>query len=655
MTPWRLFWAALALAWALLHPGALAYLYHRPSALTAGVLWGAAMVAWRLLAAAALWCAAKGIGGLLLGRLELRGASEGERVVVESAVGLGALSYGLFAMGLAGLWTSWPLAIAAALCLWPARAGLRSLVRAVSIPGPGGWLGALLALPIALAALQALFIANAPPADWDSLAVHLEVPRIYARAGAMVPVTWMLHGTNAMAAELLYVPALVWGDARLAQMVMVLFQALMAGAVWTAGRSLCGEGAKPAAAWALAAAAVFLADPAVSDMAGTTGTDFAVGLFGMLSFWSAWRFHGNGERSWLWVSGAMAGLACASKLSGLMLAAALAPLVFAAGCRHGKPWRVILAWGAGTLAFCAPWYLRAAILTGNPVWPHFGGFFAPDSRTLWLAARAHAGVAAGMGAGWTDLLLLPVRLMLHPDAFQGEPRALLVALALLAAFQARRIGKDGFAVWVMCYALLYGVCWFKVQQLWRYLIPVIPWLALLASRWAWTLWCAGDRGRWRAAALALALLPAMRLAANNEVFPVLGLRPSEPGVSPETAYLRRRLDCYEAMEYVNANLPKQARVLLYREIRGYYLERAYVIGDPQSELLLGYETVHSAEELDRRLRALGVSHVLVNPRRVTFSSRVEEFWRVDRLMKEALLRFAEPPVETGGLLLYTLR
>lgn len=646
----RFFYAALSLSWILSHRGLVSHILRDPQSASVPVLlFQLGAVILRLGAALGLLGLALAAGKFSLSRLKLDFESRGEKRVVEAALGLGVLSYALFALGLCGLWTPAGLWTCGILGAYPAFQSLKSLRTEFSPPTIRSWTDACLALPISLAVIAGLTIANAPPADWDSLAVHLEIPKIYAAHGYFLPVTWMFHGMDSMATGLFFVPPLVWGDHCLPAVFMLLFQALMAGALFVTGRSMFG--ARPA----LLAVAIFLVEPAVAESTGTPGSDFAVGLFGMMAFWTAWRWREAWREPWLPLSGAFAGLAAATKLTGLLMAAALGVMVVFEALRQKRPWKWPALWGVMAFLFWCPWVIRAAYHTGNPLWPHYAGFFGANSRALWIAERSLRSVEAGVGQGLKDFFLIPLNLIRHPDAFGGVSWPLLVPFFILGLLSWRDIRKNRFALWTLAYTCLFGLFWFKVQQLWRYFIPLLPWAALLSAGWASKLWEQGGARRAAACLLGLSLFPVAKITANNEAFATWGLRPSQGTLSPESSYLNRRLDCYAAVTYVNTILPANAKILLYREVRGFYLKRDYLVGDPQNEMLIPYERFAAAADLHRHLKVLGVTHIFFNSRLMPFSLRLAEFRRADALVNEVLREFTLPPTTLGGILLYELK
>ncbi|MDD5629590.1 MAG: glycosyltransferase family 39 protein [Elusimicrobia bacterium] len=645
-----LFLAVLAV-WAFLHRGVLVYIFSNPACLGPGVLFAALQALGRLAFLAWLLAVSMGLGRLALKRLRLDHPEPAEEAVLSAGLGLGLLSYLLFLCGLLHLWRPAPLAVLLVLLTALAWTQLRGWRLGLSAPGPLGWGQALFALPVILAALYGFASASAPPTEWDSLAVHLELPKLYAQAGGLAPLRWLSHGFDPMAVELLYVPAMVFQAPELAAMVSLLFQGLMAAALWVFGSRL---GSRPAAA---AAVALFLAQPAVINVSGTPGTDFGVGLFAMLAFWSAWRAAQTGPGRWLGLSGACAGLAAVSKTTGVFLAAALAVLVAYAALRRPPAWRRwALGWAAAAALASVPWFLRTYLYTGNPVWPYLPALFGGDLRDLYIFMRLKQATLEGVGTGWPQLLLLPFHLVFRSaETFRHSSRELLIPLLVLAGASWRAARQDPFARWTLAYAGLFTVLWFQAVQNWRYFIPLMPWLCLLACLWAQRCLQLGGWRRAAAGVLVVGFWALPELSANNALFPALGLRPRAPGQSPQEAYLSRSVGSYAAMVHINRTFPPDARVLLYREVRPFYLDRQFLVGDPQNEMLIRYEELAGPEELYQRLRGLGLTAVLWDPRLQTFSPRVPGFLRAEAMMQAVLRRYASDPVEVNGVRIYSWR
>jgi hypothetical protein len=83
------------------------------------------------------------------------------------------------------------------------------------------------------------------------------------------------------------------------------------------------------------------------------------------------------------------------------------------------------------------------------------------------------------------------------------------------------------------------------------------------------------------------------------------------GLTPRDVYLRQASECYRVGEWVNRVTPAQgARIALYAEPRGFYLDRDYLWADPGHSRLIEYDRLRSPEDLLDAYSRLGVTHVL---------------------------------------------
>ncbi|MCS6775118.1 MAG: hypothetical protein NZ557_01110, partial [Chthonomonadaceae bacterium] len=79
----------------------------------------------------------------------------------------------------------------------------------------------------------------------------------------------------------------------------------------------------------------------------------------------------------------------------------------------------------------------------------------------------------------------------------------------------------------------------------------------------------------------------------------------------ETA-LRRQLDVYAACEWINQNVQEHARVVLYDETRGFYLDRLYMWGNALHSSYIPYDTMRNGADLAAWMLAHGVRYALIN-------------------------------------------
>jgi hypothetical protein len=201
-------------------------------------------------------------------------------------------------------------------------------------------------------------------------------------------------------------------------------------------------------------------------------------------------------------------------------------------------------------------------------------------------------------------------------------------------------------------------------QLGRYLLPVLALLAVLAGAG----WQALRRqcSRLVARALTVLLVATMawawqgglqrntfvRLAAGWDRYPV-------------EEYMRRYVSYWPALEFINHELPDDARVLLVAEARSLYFERDVVIEDsfrtPYLTQLAARST--SAQEMALRLRQEGITHLLYNhheaARIAVARGRPDYFGRATPearlLLRELFAEHLQPLMSDGQVEVFAVR
>lgn len=624
-----------------------------------------------VLAAALILLAGLGLGRLALAalRLDERGALG---LWLAWSAGLGLLSWLTMLAGLAGLLRSVVIVPAlAALAL----AGAWSLVRAALAPRgaaiPPDWpsralLAALLVVGASSLAWVLLTHTLLPPTDWDAIAYHLTLPKLYVDAGRLTYVPFIITSNWPLGVEMLFVLALVLGSDIAAHLVILACTVLIAAGLVIASLRLLGD-IRPGAI----AAALFLTAPLVKRLGGVAMIDVTMGLYTLGAAVSMLRWQDERRRAWLILCGAFCGFAASSKLMGGGIAI-LFGLIYLWDLALRR-WREgsapagwlgdALAFGLIGLAIVGPWYLRSYLNTGNPVWPFAYGLFGGrdwdqlgdeyhyqlllDTWSAVTLPRNPIGLVESLGyilarpedlggyrsgLGWVIVAGALAALPLLPRAPRMVRQALFVA--------------GGF--WVLWF--------FLVSHQVRYLLPVAPLLAL-ATGWvcAWLLDRLRPRAmRWPLAAGVVALALVYWPWADGLERELLASRaPYLQGAESREAYLAARVDALPLFRYADAALPPGARVLLLPyENRSYYLDADYVWGSIIAQRIIPFERFMSAEELLAFLRSLGITHVLDNP---TLDFTQPRYYARDRALQlELQARCGEPLVRSGQGVLYAL-
>jgi hypothetical protein len=346
------------------------------------------------------------------------------------------------------------------------------------------------------------------------------------------------------------------------------------------------------------AAAILAAQPVFMEVAGQPHADGALALFCWLS---ALTLHRGGSSA---LAGFLAGLAFACKLQGAAPAAAL--LLWTAW-KRGPREAALFLFAAAIPA--APW------LTRSWLWPF--GPWGDAAVSSWLTEVSLWRFPRDAGLLW-----------------RYGPQWLLPALAALALW--RREPPPRLAIFLTLPAAALFLLVFRYHEAWRFLLPALPMLCLAAAHWA---------RRWAP----LLVFPALFLSSGNELYAVSGARSGlMPGLPSREVYLRRSLPHYAFFR----DVPADYDVLLWREVRGYWLPAKWRWGDPRLQSQVRYD---SPEEAHGAMLRLGVSHVLLNEANALYGPN-QNYYRVEWLetMDELLKRCARIEKREGPLALHRL-
>ncbi len=384
-----------------------------------------------------------------------------------------------------------------------------------------------------------LFVTLAPPSSMDALVYHLRVPREFAHTG-----TWnrldVVQSFQPMYVEMLFGEGLVLGGGVVAALVhwVLGVGAVAAAAAW--GRRLGGS-----AVWA---AVIFGATGLYVWESTSAFIDLGLALFSGLAFW--WSTETEEDWTPAILGGTFAGLAAGSKFTGLtvgLLAGIASVAVVWPNWRRGLCRLSVI--GGLVVLIALPWYVRNALLTGNPIYPLanrlFGKPWVPFSTFTY-----------GYGNDLLHLLISPFDLLARGQAFdQGwSIGPALLALVPIGAF-ARR---SRLTLILLVGVGLWWLVWYFSSPQTRLLLPVLPMAAGLAS-----VGFQAVRDRGSRSARILAALAVMITAGGGLAITALAVKMSAKvvvGLESGTEYLERNSWNYPAYEVVNRDVPDYAKV-----------------------------------------------------------------------------------------------
>lgn len=554
---------------------------------------------------------------------------------------------GLFGMGLAGLdtlilgllpgglnwgvWIEGGLAVAGIGML--AAGWSKEPIRARLPKGVG--LAALAGL--ALMFLVALIGALGPSDrnDWDSLAYHLAVPKIWLEQGRIVEIPFIHHSNFPFALDNLYVWGLKWGGMSGAKAFATAVYGLGMLALFGLARRRAGE----KAGWI--AALAFAGIPCALWESGTAYIDVGHGLFAGLGILYAAEFVEGRSAESAWRAAVFLALGCATKYTGLQTLFAAGLVVVGASViykpsraksaihnpksevepTHSSPSlkggtvRALILFAVAAAVLAGPWYVKNFFWTGNPVYPFF---YEQIGSRNWDAFSAkiykEEQQTFGVGHAPADLGHAILGLAYQPGRYvnpaqtegggmpTGALGAAVVASWLLWLFSGRARRFEGAILAMTGVSLLF---WFVLSQQSRYLVTLgIP-AAVLAG-------VAFERLR---AGPILAGLVALQGAWSLYVGKFFHVDPKLPVVLGQVSaeeYEAQMVPFSQAAKAIDAAVTPQGKVALFDEVFGYYLNVPYFWANPGHSTRIPWDRIQSGPELADALKDLGITHVYLS-------------------------------------------
>jgi hypothetical protein len=456
-----------------------------------------------------------------------------------------------------------------------------------------------------------LLAAWVPDYGWDAFAYHLALPERYLFRNRIVVTPLFPHSAFPQTVEMLYLIALSLDSGALAKLIHLQFGVLTALAVFAMARSASTRAG-------LLAVAILAADPLFNWELSVAYNDLAATLFAVLAAVAFDEWRRTRAAASLRIAAVFAGACVSVRYTAGVVPAAMAALVWVA-----PPWPAWRPKLTASLTFAgvaaivlSPWLLRNLAFTGNPVSPAAQSVFHAPGLEYFNPMALEQSVAfarnVGFGHGVGDLVLLPVNITLRArigdySGFGFRIGALYLAgLAAFLLLRGDRVSRP--AATGLKLAGLMTLVWFFTFQEPRYLLPALCLYAV-----------AGGVGldlllpRLRGPALLLWLIPAAAVVHTHwSAFlllphrygfalgglPIAGFEAQEPALAVAPA-LRRAMKPGD-------------RLLPIHEPRGFFYRGMDYIPATPPEVMQVIHEAPGPDALADRLRALGVTHVLVN-------------------------------------------
>ena len=542
----------------------------------------------RATAGALAWgVACLGTGALLMQRV-LRVTPDEDIGWIEAIV-MGMGVWGLLSLPWATLVGLTPGASAALLLLMSASWLARPRLPRPARPSAAGWLALLFLLPAALAIL-------APVTDTDEIYYHLALPRQLLETGRLLGGIFHPNGSRPLALHLPWAGLMAIGGEYAPRFFHLALVAGLLLVVHLRARKWWGRGAGALAPLLLVGSTSFLKE------AGLAYNDIPAALCALIAVDSAMR---PGR---IRLTAVAAGAAMAIKYTAVFTLAPLFILLLLAppwtdDATHTAPApdrarhvRQVLLAGLLMTAIVAPWWIRNLLDGLHPLFP-YAGWGASGDFAFQFPEKY------GLGRGPLDLLLLPWNLIFRSETdsfvFLGRLHPALLGLLPLALLRPTCLR----ARWLTAISVLGLLAWASGTQLIRYLLPLLPVMALASASvvrirplhvGAWGLWVAG---------LTANLAPV--LSDMSQVIP------ASLGWQEPRSYLEEHVTAWPCIEYMNQHTPSDAKVALLFTWQAWPLERSWLLGSVEDHIPSRFLIHRYGASALSTLQGMGVTHVMV--------------------------------------------
>lgn len=467
--------------------------------------------------------------------------------------------------------------------------------------------------------------------DWDSIAYHLAVPKMWIQDGVTLPYAWEHHSFFPAGMDGLFLPGLMWGGQAGAKAFMWVALLLSLILVFGIGRRVWGE---TQAWWG---PLVLAGSPVVLWESGTAYIDVPHGVFCAAGVWylgeTVWRcsewFDGAEDSGsadgFLPIGAIMLGLGMGTKYTGIQVVLAAAVvfvvgrLVVKKGSLIAPLARQVVAATVIILVLGGGWYVRNFVVSGNAVYPFFHSLMPSESWDDWRAA-IYRDEQQTFGVGRTETGRDPVQighgilgLGYQPGRFTnprqteggGFPSGSVGVACLVVLLGAAVSGRMGVREkTVLGWVGLMFLMWFFLSQQSRYMTYLVAAGALLLP---------ALMVRWRPVGVLAAGVAVLQAGYSGWMLYATQTESQLQVVSGkvgEAEYLAATTPFTRVAGDLNGD-DSVTRVALFDEVFGFYLDKEYFWANPGHSTLTPYEGMETGADLAAGLWG-EPSHVYMN-------------------------------------------
>jgi hypothetical protein len=500
-----------------------------------------------------------------------------------------------------------------------------------------------------------------PPISRDALIHHLAIPKLWLRHGGFYETPWANYSYYPMNINLLYLVSLYFKNDIIPKFIHLAFGLGTGWLIYLYLKQKFDHN------WGLLGMIIFFTTPIVVWLSTSAYIDLGMTFFSTSSVLAfvKWRDSEYRQIKWLLISSFCMGIAVGSKYNALIALLILNMILMLSYVRDTNRQMAALKYGilffTVTALVALPWYLKNYFLTENPFYPLFDSFFKslhhkPVQEIVHGQAIEKIGQIGFFkmrevmyGETFWETLLIPIRMFFQGEDnsyryFQGSLNPILILFSPFILLN-KKYRRDKF-LFAFFSVLFIFMAYFLTEKQVRYTLPALPFLAIIAVMGIKDL---DDRLKpeklFTFLRFHVSFGSIVRIVLFAGVATLLTLNflylknrmniikpfPYVLGQETREDFLRRNLLHFPAVEYINANLPDDAKIFsMFLGRRGYYLERSY-----KNEPSFGMNTIKhmvksaaSEEEFLKFVRSMDITHILMR------TDLVENYLRDNFSLKE---------------------
>jgi hypothetical protein len=496
---------------------------------------------------------------------------------------------------------------------------------------------AILCIAILMLLLIEIILSITPPIARDALIHHLAIPKLWIRNGGFYEIKWADFSYFPMNLDLLYIIPIYLHKDFLANFIHMSFGIGTALLIYQYLNNKISRIA------GLLGVLVFLSTPIVVRLSTQAYVDLGMAFFTTASILAFIRYRDGEfkEFKWLFLSSVAMGLALGTKYNALIIWFFLSlAIVFVYSRDTSEQWKAIkcgLIFFLISLFIFSPWLIKNIILTGNPLYPLFKGIFISSAATGGASPiMGNTSISFFnmremlFGENFWETLLIPLRIFFQGQDnsiryFDGVLNPVLIMVSPFAlmnkSFYRDKLFFISLAVFFIFTVFFLQQKAFVIEQMARYILPVIPLLSILTVMGLINIinWSMNLSIRYSNFLVVIILLIFIGIMSKNifyikNYYHDIGPMGYILGTESKDEFITRHNSSYPAIQYINTHTPENAKVrLILLAGRGYYLDRTYEEAPSYGMDDIRNLVANSQEDgsFQRYLHSLGCTHMLV--------------------------------------------